>query len=762
LAAVFGVVLFTFATVGSAPVGVLGVGAVAGARLALQAAGLVLVYRANRVINFAQLAIGSVAGTVFLALVQRRAVLQGLHMLCGGCLPKVPTRVGTGPGLRAPELAALSAPHWLVQLDYLVSAVVAIALAVLLVWLTYTLLIKRFTQAPRLVLTVAMLGAGLFVQRLGMWVLTLAFRPTLTRPLVRPGAVEVPVNLRFSIGPAVFRATDIATIVLAVVVGVGLVILLRRSAVGVVLRGSAENPSRAQTLGVNVAAISSRAWLLAGALSGLASVLVAAKSGSATDGEAIDILVRASGAAVVGGFVSFPVVLLGALAIGVIDQVVVWNTDSQALVAGLVFVLILTVLLVQRSRASRAEVEAQGSWEASREIRPIPKELAGLDVVRRWLRVGVVIAAVVCLGYPWAMSPGQVTAAVAAMVTAMIGLSLLILTGWAGQISLGQMAFAAVGAFVAASVGLPFPLSLVAGGLAGAAVAVVVGIPSLRLRGLTLAVSTLALGLAAPEILFARRYLGHLVPASTRRPLLLGVDFNDERAFYYLTLVLLALVIVAVVGLRRSAVARVQIAAKDNEQAAQSLGINLYRTRLVAFAISGFIAAFAGGILVYGQRGVHLQTFRPAAGVGVFLMTIIGGLGSIAGPILGALYGGVLDLLSGTPLGALTNVLLSPGIGVIVLLVVLPGGLAQGVFGMRDAWLRRIASRYRIEVPSLVADRGHVEGEAFPLAPKLRATGTPEPVPVRYRTDGQWMVDRIVGELRRTGRATRPRAVRRA
>jgi branched-chain amino acid transport system permease protein len=207
-------------------------------------------------------------------------------------------------------------------------------------------------------------------------------------------------------------------------------------------------------------------------------------------------------------------------------------------------------------------------------------------------------------------------------------------------------------------------------------------------------------------------------------------------------------------------VARVLIASKDNEQAAQSLGISLYRARLTAFAISGCIAAVAGVVLAYEQRGLHLASFGAAVSVQVFLLAIIGGLGALSGPILGALYQGGLQVLAATPFAPIAGVLLSPGVGVVVLLIAMPGGLAQGLFGLRDAWLRRVASRNRIDVPSLVADKARSEGEPFRLAPKLRPTGAPEFVPVRYRTEGQWMVEKMVDELRTSGKASRPRAVR--
>jgi branched-chain amino acid transport system permease protein len=229
----------------------------------------------------------------------------------------------------------------------------------------------------------------------------------------------------------------------------------------------------------------------------------------------------------------------------------------------------------------------------------------------------------------------------------------------------------------------------------------------------------------------------------------LGINFDDERAFYYFTLVILAAVILAVIGVRRSRTARALIAARDNEAVAQSVGINLVRARLTAFALSGFLASFAGALFAFSQRGVDQASFDPTSSINVFLATVIGGFGSVAGPIVGALYVGILRLSNTTPFAALINIVANPGLGVIALFLVMPGGLVQGVYGLRDAWLRRLASRYRIIVPSLVADRSHsVLDGVQPMLPKLRPGGGTAFVPARYRLPGQWQVAAMVDARR--------------
>jgi branched-chain amino acid transport system permease protein len=437
--------------------------------------------------------------------------------------------------------------------------------------------------------------------------------------------------------------------------------------------------------------------------------------------------------------VRLPLTLVASLVIGAAEQSFAWVLGSRTALSLVLLLIIVTLLLVQRARDSRADREARATWQASRELRPIPPELRGLPPVRNTLRLLAMLAALVALGFPWFMSPSQIVTADATNVYAMIGLSLLILTGWAGQISLGQVAFSAMGAWSAGRLGWPLPFALLAGGGAGMLLAVVVGIPSLRLRGLHLAITTLALGVAAPAVLFDPKLLGGKGPEELHRPVLLGLNFEDDRSFYYLSLVLLAAMYAATLGLRRSSVARTLIAAKDNEQAALTFGIDLLRARVTAFAISGFMAAFAGVLLAYAQHGVDPVAYSSQAGVSVFLMTLIGGLGSLAGPIAGALYLGGLRILGGTAVGSFTSVLLNPGLGVIALLWLVPGGVIQAVHNVRDAWLRRIADRHRIVVPSLFADRLEAGG-LHPIEPKLRPSGGEMFVPERFRLDEQWLI----------------------
>jgi branched-chain amino acid transport system permease protein len=421
------------------------------------------------------------------------------------------------------------------------------------------------------------------------------------------------------------------------------------------------------------------------------------------------------------------VVVAAALIVGVFDQAVLFSFGSALITDGILLVVIVVVLLLLRARAGRVDSEAS-TRAASRELRPIPPQLRALPNVQRWIRTGAASLAIVLLALPWLLSPSQTNRASIAMVTAMLALSLLVLTGWAGQISLGQVALAAVGAWVNAVLGWPFPFGLIVAALVGAGVAALIGIPALRLPGLFLAVSTLSFAIAVPAILLNPRYLAKALPDTLPRPVLLGVDLRDERSFFYFVLIFIVLTTLAVAGMRRSRTARALIAARDNEAAAQSFGIDIFRARLGAFAAAGFIAAVAGVLTSYASNGVQAQLFGPEQSVRVFLIAVIGGLGTVAGPLIGA--GLVLFTAIAVPVAedALIPLL------ALALLLTSPGGLAAAFSRARDAVLRRVAERNGIDIPSFRADGGQLDGPA-PIEP-VKDTY----VPVRYRLNGNWVV----------------------
>jgi branched-chain amino acid transport system permease protein len=700
--------------------GLLGLGVVSGSAVALQALGVVLVYRSSGIVNFAQVQAGATAAVLFSEMAQRHEFLRFASFVCAPCVPG---------GADHASAAAQAVDYWL-------SLLLAVGLSALLSHGAYALLVRRFARAPKLVATVLTIGIAQLLAGVA------AALPSLfdsTTPGVQlSNAVPLPLHLSFSISPTTFTTADVATVAAVLLAGAGLSLFLRRSRRGIAVRGAADNPDRARTLGVDVDSLGGTVWLIAGVLSGVAACLAAASSGVHGGDNPLDVvtLVGILAAAVIGGFRSLPLVVAGALALGILEQGIHAGVNAPDVYPALLLVVISLFLLLQRAPRTRAESEAAVGWLAAREVRPIPEALRRLPVVRAWLRWGAIVLAVVVLAYPVVMAPSDVGTATRVCIDAVLGVSLLVLTGWGGQISLGQLAIAAVGAYVAALVsagtGISFVFGVVLGAMAGAVAALLVGLPALRVRGLALAVSTLAMALTVSLVLVSGNYLGQALPATVQRPVLLGLDLDDQRVFYYLCLAVLGGVLALITALRRSRTARALIACRENEQAARALGVNPARVRLIAFALSGALAGLAGALLAYNEHGVHAPDLTPELGVAVFLMVVIGGMGSLWGPVLGAVYLGFLLSSSNTLVGFLAG-----GGGVVFVLLAAPGGLVQVLAATRDAMLRRVAIRHRVHAPGLIAAAA-VEGRAAAPITPLRAGsgGTARAhVAVRYRLD---------------------------
>jgi branched-chain amino acid transport system permease protein len=295
------------------------------------------------------------------------------------------------------------------------------------------------------------------------------------------------------------------------------------------------------------------------------------------------------------------------------------------------------------------------------------------------------------------------------VIVAIVGVSLVILTGWSGQISLGQFGFAGVGAGVAGALTTQlhadFFVCMVGAGLAGALAAVLIGLPALRIQGLFLAVTTLAFAFTVQYFLLNPDYFGWALPEQGEvvgRPVLYGrFDVASDTRFYFLCLVVLALSLLAARSLRRNRSGRIFIGVRDNGRGVQAYGVNLARTRLAAFAISGFIAALAGGLLAFKTGSVDASTFSPERSISVFTIAVIGGLTSLPGAMLGAVWvEGIPFLFDGSEFARL----LTSGVGLLVLLLLVPGGLSEVMYRVRDGFLRWVAGRHSIHVPSLVSD----------------------------------------------------------
>jgi len=727
-----------------ASLGVAGLGGIdSGATLALQGLGMVLVLRSSRVLNLAQVQLGYLAGALFVEMVRHSQLIVLGDAACNGCIGGLRNDFLYQQSHPAQVLSSLIAHGHtvMVAVNFWVSAVLALILGTALSWLVHRLVVRRFEAASVLMGTVVTIGMAPLLIGVATWLPSLFHDPQ-HEAIQLPNQVILP-HLDAMVSGVAFHFSDFLTLIVAVAGGLAIATFLRFHAAGRAMRAVADNRARALTLGVRVSQVSALSWALAGLLSTLASVLLGVGGDLVVGGNVavFDVagLVMVLLAVVFAQFSSLPLVVIASITLGAMESVFFRGFQGDLPFVLTLFGLIGACLLLQAPQTSRAAREAASFVQrVAREVRPIPPELRHVPAVERGVAWGRVLAVLAVAGLPWFLAPDQVSAMSYFVVAAIVGISLLILTGWAGQVSLGQFAFAGIGgyltAILAGDAGLFMPLAVLAGGVGGSVVAVAAGLPALRLRGMHLAAITLALNLVIYVALVNPTYLGHFLPTALPRPSILGLSFDDERWFFYLSLAFLLASYLALRGLRNSRVGRILIACRDNEEAGQSFGVSLTRVRLQAFAVSGFLAAVAGGLLVFDQRGVQATSFNPSQSIVAFALVLFGGLGSVAGPLLGAVFYGVLVFINNPVV-----YLLGSGGGVVLVLMIYPEGLAGLAFAARDAWLRRVAMRLRIMVPSLFDDsKANPLDSAAPIAPKLRPTGGAAFVPRRYELANQW------------------------
>ncbi len=677
------------------PMAILFNGLVVGSSVAITALGLVLVYRSLRIINFAQVAMGACGGRLFFELMQ---------------FTPVPFPLALPAGVAAGALVG-------VLFDLIFG--------------------RRFFNHPRIVLTVVSIAAMPFLALfIGQLPRNLPIFPRLgARSLAEqnglvPARPFLPfAGWEFDVGefPSGFGFPEVFNVELLVFAVLAVVCFLRYTRAGVAVRALAENSERASLLGIPVGNLSTIVWAIAGALGtlsviGIGSLTVPAAGTGA--GAFIPALLAPLTAAVLARFTSIPVAIFVALLTGVVGNAVRYSyPEDTGLIAVAYFLVTAVALLVQRRRAARSEEGAGVAWAAVREMRAIPKELARIATVRttRWALIAA--AGVFLLVYPLIVPTRYQELGAVILIQAIIGVSLVVLTGWAGQISLGQFAFAAVGGVVAGSltarVGVPFWFAVPIASAVAGVFAAMVGLPALRLKGLFLAVATLGLAVAVSSILFDERYFGWLLPDAIDRPTLFFIDFRQARPMYFLALVCLVIAIVITLNLRRSRFGRLLIAMRENEANVQSFGVSAVRLKLTAFAVSGALAGFSGAVFVHQQQGASQESFAPQESLDVFVFTVFGGVGSVGGALLGSLYKNLFEffVFSNDFLATVAGALESGG-GTLLVLWVAPAGLIGLAMAVRDGWLRIIAQRRQIVVPSLFADYDPeaLERKLIPLA----------------------------------------------
>ncbi len=641
----------------TAPLGILVQGAELGAVNGMLAMGLILTYRANRVINFSYGAMGGLAGTVGVML------YLGQHV------------------------------NWFLSLGIglVLGGVVGVGVDFLLRW--------RFSRAPRLVVMVATIGLA---QVLGG---VQAFVPGWLNGPPLLGAFKTPLSgVTLDIRPVLFDGNDLLVLGVLLIVPAALSWFLLRTDAGVAVRSLAENPERAQLLGIPLKRLSTLVWLIAGVLAAL-TVMVNGPSQGVTQSvlSGPTLLLPALAAGVIARMERLPIAFGAAVAIGILNSVIEFNVQQASVTDVVLLGVILVGLLLQRQQRS-GKLESATIWMGTGVSRSIPEALRRLPEVRGTRYVLSAVVAGVLIAVPLLGGPGSTLEYTIAICFGLAALSLVVLSGWSGSVSLGQFAFAGVGGVMAADLiqklNADFFQSLAAAAVVGALLAIMVGLPALRVRGEFLAVTTLALAVCVNSFFLNPTNFPSAIPADFLRPLIFGrFDLTSGRTYYYFCLIILMLAALFVRALRPARAGRVFLASRDNLDAAEAMGVGTVKVRLTAFTLAGAIAGIAGALYVTTLQSAGLNTFDPSLSLLVFSMAVIGGLGSISGALIG-----VAVVQTATYSFPQYQQVIA-GSGLLLVLLVLPGGIDEGLHRARDGLLRVVARRRHIPVPSLMGQR---------------------------------------------------------
>ena len=630
------------------PVGVWVQGLVLGLLGSLMAVGLGLTYRLNKVVNFAQ------------------------------------GDLGTAPAVLAIGLIAFSG------VNYFVGLLTGLVAVVLLTFCAEFVVVRRFRRSPRLILTVATIGLSQFLV-----VVSLLIPRIWGQTPISTAQITFPWHHAWHIAPIVFDANDLVAVIVSLACLAAVSVWFTRTDIGIAVQAAGDRRDRASMLGIPVGRLQSVTWVVAGTLSFVSIFFQAAILGLPLDPTfGLTALVTALAALALGNFTELPVIAASAVALGVLQQGVAWDEPSNpslglAVLAGVVFAAILVRQLLVR----RTDRQAEPTLALAATARDLPAAAHDLTEVKVGVPAAGVVAFAAACTLPLWMGPGELIRASSLVVLAIVGCSVVVLTGWSGQVSLGQMSFAAVGAAVGAVALLDWhwdlSLALLLAGAAAALAAVVVGIPTLRLDGMFAAVTTLAFALAASGYLLVRAEFSWIPQAQLNVPYLFGVSVTSQTSIFELCLGVLVLVLVAMHGLRHSRTGRVLRALPSNPRAASGYGVRVVRAKLTAFALSGFIAGLAGCLLLVVNQSYEEASFLVPASLIVFTSTAVGGLGSALGAVLGA------ALVEGSVVFLPPSWQLFPSaLGVLIVLIVFPRGLAGVVEDLRDHAVAALARRH--------------------------------------------------------------------
>lgn len=657
------------------PLPVLLLGLIVGLTYGLLAVGLVLIYRTNRIINFAHGQVGAFGAAFF--------------------------------GL---EVAAWHIPYWVAFLP-------ALGVAAAIGALAEATVVRRLRKAPLIMSVVATLGVGQFL---------VLFASAINNQAGAGSTYPQPVGLPvFQVGALLVTPSYSGMLILSPIVVLLVGAFLKLSRFGLGIRSAAANPEAARMAGIFASRMSSLAWGLAGALAAFSAILTQPTQGF-TSGDSFgpSLLLVALTGAVLARMQSLPRALAAGAVIGIIEQLLRWNYAQAGLVQVALFVIILAALLLQRQQVGRTE--EKGSWAAVQAARPVPAALRRLPSVRALaLALGVVVL-LLFAALPVVLSNATSTKLAGSFGFAIIALSVGVITGLGGQLSLGQFALGAVGAVASYVVSRRtgnYIESFVYAGLAAAAVSVLIGLPALRVKGLLLTVTTLSFALVVPGYVLQQSWaLGPGVDPG--RPIIAGHALDSGRSYYYVGLVTLLVALLIARNVRRGGLGRRLVAIRDNEDAARAFTVPASVVKLQGFAIAGFLAGIGGAMYGHSLSLIGATSFPTQASIDAVVIAVIGGIGLLTGPLLGtALVQGATFL----PLDSAG--LAATSLGQLLIILYLPGGLGSLVAPLRDRVVGVLGRRAGVDV-----DAAYAAERGFTSSPPAARTASPAVAPPRRHT----------------------------
>jgi branched-chain amino acid transport system permease protein len=653
--------VITFALLG------LGTGAV----IASVALGLILTHRASGIVNFAQGAMASWCAYTYYS-------LRSDGSLPIPPLPFVPRSVSVGGPL--PTFIALAA-----------TLMLAAGLGLLVYWVVF----RPLRNSSSLAKIAAAVGVTLIFQT--SIVIDFGFRARTVGPIVS--------NQPVSLGSVSLGMDRFILLGIVILLGVVLHLLFVRTRFGIAARAATNDERSAVLLGVSVDRLASVTWALASVISAFVGIVASAITGLTPNLLSLTII-PALAAALVAGFRSFGRAVAVGVALGMVQSVLLmaevrvpWWPDLKLGTALPFAVIAVCMIVAGRSLPERGAADAEN----------LP--VAYCPSLTR-TRLGSYTAFVVLIALAAVVLPFDYrTALNYTMIGAILALSLVMVTGFAGQVSLVQMSFAGIGAFTVATVGfnagMPTLITLPAAVLFATVIGIVMGIPSLRARGASLAVLTLAAGAALQDLVLTRD--GWFGSASTEEapvPSIFGVDLGASSpflsldrsipspAFGLLLLTITVAVAVAVMRIRRMSLGAQMLTVRANEKAAAAAGVNVAVIKLVSFAIGAAIAGIGGAMMAYGYGSFTAKPFDFLMSLTLLAIAYVGGISTVGGAVwAGTLWtGGLFVVLQDQFYDAGQYTGYVAGIGLVITAVMYPEGV--------DGAVRESASRLWARIPA--------------------------------------------------------------